>query len=213
MLPILRIISVGGVFFAIMILVLALGAPEHTRSGRGPGAPAMWSARGPLQQFYDHPEWRQFTMQAALRRAEELNHLRELADEPIQDALPAPLEERVAVLPVERSDTEPEDVTGSVNAAPAAILPMDIGETSSTELASMAHEEKPSAIKQPERVKPKTDVKKKTARRYRRAKPPVKPPEPANIFEVIFGIPATRQASATMQPENQPAVRPETQTR
>src|SRR3954469_18786463 len=80
MLPILRIIPVGGVFFAILILVLALGAPDGSRSGKGRGA--MLSARGPLQQFDEHPEWRQFLMQAARRRAEELNRLRELADEP-----------------------------------------------------------------------------------------------------------------------------------
>jgi hypothetical protein len=213
MLPILRIIPVGGVFLAIMILVLALGAPDGSRSGKGPasGRP-MISARGPLQQLDEHPEWRQFLMQAALRRAEELNHLRELVDEPVSDKSQDE-SVNVAVLPVERSDAEPEDVTGSVNAAPAAILPMEIGETSSMELPSSTHEEKPAVVKTPERVKSKVDVKKKTARRFRRAKPPAKPPEPANFFEAIFGIPTTRQASATTQPPNQPAIRTDTQTR
>jgi hypothetical protein len=213
MLPILRIIPVGGVFLAIMILVLALGAPDGSRSGKAPasGRP-MISARGPLQQLDEHPEWRQFLMQAALRRAEELNHLRELVDEPVSDKSQDE-SVNVAVLPVERSDAEPEDVTGSVNAAPAAILPMEIGETSSMELPSSTHEEKPTVVKTPERVKSKIDVKKKTARRFRRAKPPAKPPEPANFFEAIFGIPTTRQASATTQPTNQPAIRTDTQTR
>ncbi len=219
MLPILRIISVGGVFFAIMILVLALGAPDGSRSGKSPApGTAMLSARGPLQQLDEHPEWRQFLMQAALRRAEELAHLRDLRDEPLHDAAPAqtPVEEQVAVLPVERGDAEPEDVTGSVNAAPAAILPMEIGEASSTELPAITHEEMPPIVKTPARVKSKIEVKKKTAaRRFRRTKPLAKPPAPApaNIFEAIFGIPTTRQASAATQPANQPAPRTETQTR
>jgi hypothetical protein len=213
MLPILRIIPVGGVFLAIMILVLALGAPDGSRSGKGPasGHP-MLSARGPLQQLDEHPEWRQFLIQAALRRAEELSHLRELVDEPVRDK-PQDESVNVAVLPVERSDTEPEDVTGSVNAAPAAILPMEIGETSSAELPSITHEEMPAVVKTPARVKSKVEIKKKTARRFRRAKPPAKPPEPANFFEAIFGIPTTRQASTVTQPVNQPALRTETQTR
>jgi hypothetical protein len=62
-------------------------------------------------------------------------------------------------------------------------------------------------------VKSKVEIKKKTARRFRRAKPPAKPPEPANFFEAIFGIPTTRQASTVTQPVNQPALRTETQTR
>jgi hypothetical protein len=210
MLPILRIIPVGGVFLAIMILVLALGPPDGSRSGKGPvTGRSMLSARGPLQQLGEHPEWQQFLIQAALRRADELSRLRDLPDDPVRDAAPAPVEEKVAVIPVERSDTEPEDVTGSVNAAPAAILPMEIGETSSTELPGITHEERPLAVKTPARLKSKVEVKKKTARRFRRPKPPVKPPEPANIFEVIFGITATRQASTTTQP----AIRTDIQTR
>jgi hypothetical protein len=172
----------------------------------------MLSARGPLQQLGEHPEWQQFLIQAALRRADELSRLRDLPDDPVRDAAPAPVEEKVAVIPVERSDTEPEDMTGSVNAAPAAILPMEIGETSSTELPSITHDERPQAVKTPARAKSKVEIKKKTARRFR-AKPPVKPPEPANIFEVIFGIPTTRQASTTTQPANQPAIRTDIQTR
>ncbi len=216
MLPLLRIIPVGGVFFAILILVLALGAPDGSRSSKNSSA-ALMAARGPLQQLDAHPEWRQFLMQAALRRAEELAHLRDLLDtpvqEPLQDITPATPEEKVAVLPAERTDAEPEDVTGSINAAPAAILPMEIGESSSMELPSFSHEDTPSpAVKTPVRVKPKADAKKKTARRVRRAKPPAKPPEPVNIFEAIFGIP-TRQASAATPPANQPAGRTETQTR
>lgn len=234
MLPILRILPVGGVFFAILILVLALGAPDHARPGKGP-APgvAMLSARGPLQQLGEHPEWRQFIILAALRRADELAHLRELADDPVRETTPAPLEEKVAVIPVERGDLEPEDVTGSVNAAPAATLPMDIGETSSMELPNV-HEETPLPVaKPPERVKPKIEAKKKTAQHVRRAKSSskasakasnksaakpsgkkaAKPPEPSNIFEAIFGSPETRQASTATTPAGATANRADTQTR
>ena len=56
MLPILRIITVGGVSLAIAILVLSLGTPGGSRSGM---TAAKFSARGPLQQIDDHPEWRQ----------------------------------------------------------------------------------------------------------------------------------------------------------
>jgi hypothetical protein len=215
MLPILRIISVGGVFLAIMILVLALGAPDgsHLSNGRGP---AMLSARGPLMQIGEHPEWRHFLIQAALRRADELAHLRELADEPLAGSAPEP-EVKIAVLPAERSDAEPEDVTGTINVAPAATIPVEIGETSSIELPIVTPEERPPVVLKPIQVRSKIDIKKKIVRRMRKPKPPVKPepaPAPANIFEAIFGISPTRQASATPTPANQPATgRAETSTR
>lgn len=201
MLPILRIIPVGGVFLAIMILVLALGAPGGSRSGKGP---AMLSARGPLLQIDQHPEWRQFLIQAALQRADELAHLRELADEPLRDNAQDPAV-KFAVLPVERSDAEPEDVTGSINVAPTATIPIEIGETSSIELPVIAPEERLPVVK-PGQVKSKIEIKKKIVRRFRRAKPPAKPePAPLNIFEVIFGVSPLRQASTAPLAANQPA--------
>jgi hypothetical protein len=209
MLPILRIIPVGGVFLAIMILVLSLGAPEGSRlSNSRASGPAMLSARGPLMQIGEHPEWRQFLVQAALRRADELAHLRELADEPLAAAAPEP-DMKIALLPAERSDAEPEDITGTINVAPTATIPIEIGETSSIELPITTLEERPPVVLRPIQVNSKPEVKsrigikKKVARRFRRPKPLVKPePVPLNIFEVIFGISPTRQASAT--PLNQP---------
>ena len=154
-------------------------------------------------QIDEHPEWRQFLMQAALRRADALAQLRELADEPASgNAQDSGV--KVSVLPVERSDAEPEDVTGTVNVAPTATIPIEIGETSSTEITTVTPEERLPVVR-PGQVKSRIEVKKKTARRFRRAKPPVKPPEPANIFEAIFGITPTRQASTTTLPANQTA--------
>ncbi len=70
MLPILRILPVGGVFLAILLLVLALDAPERMYA---PFTPDTASVRGALIAPDNHPEWRQFLMQAAIRRADELN--------------------------------------------------------------------------------------------------------------------------------------------
>ena len=155
----------------------------------------MLSARGPLLQIDQHPEWRQFLILAALRRADELAHLRELADEPPRDSAQDPTV-KFAVLPAERGDAEPEDVTGTINVAPTATIPIEIGETSSIELPVIAPEERLPVVK-PGQVKSKIEIKKKIVRRFRRAKPPAKPePAPLNIFEAIFGISPTRQASA-----------------
>jgi hypothetical protein len=205
MLPILRILPVGGVFLAIMIVILALGAPGGSRSGnRAALGPAMLSARGPLLQIDQHPEWRQFLILAALQRADELAHLRELADEPARDSAQDPAV-KFAVLPAERGDAEPEDITGTINVAPTATIPIEIGETSSIELPVIAPEERPPVVK-PGQVKSKIEIKKKIVRRFRRAKPPAKPePAPLNIFEAIFGISPTRQASAATPLANLPA--------
>lgn len=186
-----------------MILVLALGAPGGSRSGnRAALGPAMLSARGPLLQIDQHPEWRQFLILAALQRADELAHLRELADEPLRDSA----QDRAvqfAVLPAERSDAEPEDVTGTINVAPT--IPIEIGETSSMELPVIAPEERLPVVK-PGQVKSKIEIKKKIVRRFSRAKPPAKPePAPLNIFEAIFGVSPSRQASTATPPANQPA--------
>jgi hypothetical protein len=205
MLPILRIVPVGGVFLAIMILVLALGPPGSSRSRVN--AP-MLSARGPLMQIDEHPEWRQFLIRAALRRADELSQLRNLPDEPVRNTEQD--EAKVAGLPVERSDAEPEDVTGTINEAPAATIPIDIGETSSTELAAIMPEDKPPVIKTPGRVKSKIENRRKTARRFRRAKvvKPAPPAPPLSLFEAIFGVATTQQASAAVpQANQQPAIR------
>jgi hypothetical protein len=193
MLPILRIIPVGGVFLAIVILVLSLGAPGGSRSGQ---SPALWAARGALMNIDEHPEWRQFLRRAALQRADEVSRLRDLPAEPApangQD------EPKVAGLPVERSDADPEGITGTIKDPPASTIPIDIGETSSTELPAISPEDKPPVVT-PSRVKSQNVTRRKIAHRVHRAKP-VKKPEPPQLsfFEAIFGVTPVRPAAATV---------------
>lgn len=88
MLPILRIIPVGGVVLAIVILLMALSPPGGSRPQR---MMPIIGARGALVDRAEHPEQRQFLMLAALRRAQELERLRDLPDVPtVTDASPAP---------------------------------------------------------------------------------------------------------------------------
>src|SRR5438876_12310099 len=109
MLPILRILPVGGVLLAILILVLALSPPDGSRS---PLTAAIVPARGALVDRDRHPEVRQFLIYAALKRADELSRLRDLPDTPARSD-----DTQVAGLPSERSDTDPDE-TGSINETP-----------------------------------------------------------------------------------------------
>jgi hypothetical protein len=197
MLPILRIIPVGGVFLAIAIVVMALSPPGGSRTAL---SPHVMSARGPLLQLAEHPEWRQFLIQAAARRADELGRLRDLPDAGGT---------KVAGLPLERPDADPEDVTGSITVMPTATIPVEIGETSSTELPVITPEERPPVIRTPERVKlPNESQNKKSGRHVRRIKTPPKPEPVAtfNLFEILFGgLQAQKPAAA--QPANKRAER------
>jgi len=84
MLPILRILPFGGVALAIVILLMALSPPQPRRM-----MPAI-GPRGALVDRAEHPEQRQFIMLAALRRAQELERLRELPNAPTITAAPPP---------------------------------------------------------------------------------------------------------------------------
>jgi len=193
MLPILRIIPVGGVLLAIAILVLALNAPG------GPHAhftSAMAPPRGALIAREEHPEWRQFLILAALRRAEELNKLRQLPDTPLlmqnasapAEAAKAPDAAKLAGVSPNQADQD--DVTGTVQ-SPDAAIPLDIGESSSTELPVIPHEERPPVIMMPVRETPRPDD--SAAPEPARPKPESRsvPSEPAT----------SRQASREVAPE------------
>jgi hypothetical protein len=225
MLPFFRTISVGGVFLAITLLGLAL-TPPGTAHLRYVAVDAP--ASGALIDQGTHPEWRQFIMRAALRRAYAINALRDLPDTPehlpeIPNVAPAytpPVfpetpsggSSRVAGLS-ERSGGGPDEETGSMGGAPAAI-PIDIGESSSAELPAFSADDKPPPIRMPlteipeqapaprakvstteapEQFKPPVEPRKRTARHHRaiRAKTatpaaPAAVPPPFNILEAIF---------------------------
>jgi hypothetical protein len=88
MLPILRILPVGGVLLAILLLILALNPPGSPRSQT---APSLVTARGALMERSHHPEWRQLLILAATRRANELSRLRDLPDTPVRTAPDVPI--------------------------------------------------------------------------------------------------------------------------
>jgi hypothetical protein len=142
MLPILRIISVGGVLIAILLLVLARNSPTATTT-RLPAA--MTFARGPLIAGADHPEWRDFLMQAAVQRAAEIKRLRELPDTPVKGTK-ANAATTFIGFPLDRDDVAPDDTTGAVPPPSGSTLPVEIGEPSSTELPVAKHEERPPAV-------------------------------------------------------------------
>ena len=197
MLPFLRIIPVGGVLFAIMIVVLALEPPGGPHTAL---TPAPMPAGGALMQANEHPEWRQFLMQAAVRRADELSRLRELPDTPVASD-DAPEAAKVAGLPSSRSDSDPEDNTGTIDEMPSMTMPLEIGETSSTELPVTAPEEKLPIITATERKAP-SKSRRKTPHRVRHAKVPAKT-EPAaqfNLLEAIFGGQRAQQSAAQTAP-------------
>jgi hypothetical protein len=238
MLPLLRVIPIGGVLLAILILILALTPPDGT-------APALHrtglEARGPLIDRNEHPEWRDFMVQAAFRRAESVIHLFELPrtptrlpeiDVPLPDfpgitiapaaprsavarvtpaasepkpvqvaSLPPPLSidlplpalpeptiraalapvmpvpqpadvplprnakhkrpvplppfapealRRLAALPAHTTEPSPQEVTGSIDDAAGATIPVGIGEASSAELPIVLPPERPPVMRRPQ---------------------------------------------------------------
>lgn len=62
MLPMLRILPIGGVLLAIMLLVLALNPPDGSRTHM---ARSAVPARGAMLPPGEHPKWRQFLMRSA----------------------------------------------------------------------------------------------------------------------------------------------------
>lgn len=197
MLPILRILPVGGVFLAILLLVLALKVP-----GERALPPATLTARGPQLDHNEDPQWRQVAIQAALRRANELMRLRDLPDTPMRSVTPAPQVSepdspapestvgaeppKVAGLPVDRFDADPDadSVTGSIEEPAGATIPIEIGATSSSELPVVLPEERPEIIRTPERTKPAHESRRK--RSHRLARPSVQKPRPQAAPQISF---------------------------
>jgi hypothetical protein len=107
MLPILRILPVGGVLLAMLLLILALNPPGASRSQ---GSPSMVTARGALLERSHHPEWRQLLILAATRRANELSRLRDLPDTPVRTAPDAPV---ATEMKTDVVSTEPKATSGN----------------------------------------------------------------------------------------------------
>jgi hypothetical protein len=142
MLPLLRVMLLGCVLIATLGLaagfkIAAAPEPNFARLDR--------PARGALLDPDQHPEWKQFVVQAAYRRAEELDRLRVLHDRPAvmppvaTAPAPSPNDDiQTAGLPTTDAEVRPDendDVTGSVTErAINDVIPIEIGETSSTEL-------------------------------------------------------------------------------
>jgi hypothetical protein len=228
MLPILRILPVGGVLLAIFILFLALNPPDGPRS---PLNTAIAPARGALVDTGHHPETRQFLIMAALKRADELSRLRDLPDTPTRAApvepaaieptptAPAAKEPKVAGLPADRTESDPEPDIPAATETPNVSIPVETGEVSAPELPVAPKEmgsagENPEQAKQPakEQAKPQHETRRRVAHRARRAKAARAPQRPINLFEALFGgqqnrnpqAPGTQQAAQGQYLQQQP---------
>jgi hypothetical protein len=199
MLPILRILPVGGVLLAVLILVLALSPPDGTRA---PLSSTIAPPRSVLLDRERQAEVRQFLIHAALKRADELNRLRDLPDTPA----PPGKQSKVASLPGDGSDTDPDE-PASINEAPVLSTPTDIGEPFPTELplvvpppAVAAPEESAPATKNPERGKSHRQPQREVRRRPHRVRlmRPAPQPRPLNVFEALFG--PQQRAYGSQQP-------------
>jgi hypothetical protein len=129
-------------------------------------------ARGPLIEATEHPEWKQFLVQAAFRRADELERLLDLPASPmIIEAVIEPAvmkDENVEAAVVPEKADEPaaqsaalapqrdpdvmEDITASIDEKPTGMMPVEIGASSSAELPLTEQETLPQ-VRQPETLK------------------------------------------------------------
>ena len=167
-LPILRTTLLGSVFVTLALLAgFALHEPARPHLTH-----VVAPARGPLIETNEHPEWKQFLVQAAFRRADELERLRDLPASPmiIEAAIePAVIEAenvdvtlapenadapaaQVAALAPERDPEVMEDITASIDEKPAGMMPVEIGASSSAELPLTEQEVLPQ-VRQPETLK------------------------------------------------------------
>lgn len=212
MLPLLRVLLPGCVLITTLGLAAGFTAPAGSRAQFARIDPP---ARGALIAQNEHPEWKQFLVLAAVRRSQELERLGELHDPQPAKSPVLPRTDggnRLSGLPATRSDAEPDDNTGSVpEKAVNDIIPIDIGETSSTELPIGPPQTIP-AIEKPQRLKLPDESQVKPAAAPRRAKartrPPGKPKETAEpgLLTALFGNPEPPKPPAPA-PKRRAAVR------
>lgn len=166
--PILRTSLLGSVLFTLPLLAgFAVHEPARPHLNH-----VVAPARGPLIEAAEHPEWKQFLVQAAFRRADELERLRDLPASPMiieAEIEPAVVEaENVEAAVAPERDVEPtaqvaaraperdpevmEDITASIDEKPTGMLPVEIGASSSAELPLTEHETLPE-VRQPETLR------------------------------------------------------------
>jgi hypothetical protein len=194
MLPILRILPVGGVLLAILILVLALSPPDGSRA---PLSPTIVPARGALVDRDHRPEVRQFLIHAALKRANELNRLRELPDTPTRSEDTQP---QMAGIPADRIDTDPHEA-GSINETAASNIPAEANEPSPIELTAPPPHDLALAVKKPEQAKPQREARRRAYRPRNNKSTATAQPHQPNLFEIFFG---QQSASIIQQAGSQP---------
>lgn len=120
---------------------------------------ALATGRGVLADRDRQSEVRQFLLHAALKRADELNRLRDLPDTPtrseVEDTTP-----KVAGLPSNRSDSDPEEAA-TINETPVVSIPIEIGEPAAVEMPAVAPQAQPQemapAAKKAEPAKPQRE--------------------------------------------------------
>ncbi|MGB8185530.1 MAG: hypothetical protein WCF37_10945, partial [Pseudolabrys sp.] len=143
-----------------------------------PLSSAIVPSRGAPFDRERQAEVRQFLIHAALKRADELNRLRELPDTPARSDN---VQSTVASLPGDRSEADPEE-PASINEAPVVSIPVEIGEPSSAELPVAAPGESAPAAKKTEPAA-KSQRESRRVHRIRRVRAPANPtpPRPFNF--------------------------------
>ena len=174
----------GGFIAGFLSAVVWFGFAETFR----PPSPFVYTAaRGALIEPANHPEWQQFLLLAAVRRAEELVRLRELPDRlPNEATAPAGGNDgRLANVPPAPSDVVEDAVDDPVSPTTTGAIPVEIGAASSAELPVLRRpeDERPPALT----LKParSSALAAKPKRKFRRARLPAKPAA-SNPFSALF---------------------------
>lgn len=191
MLPLLRVIVLGCALLATLGLAAGFSAPVRPLTHF---ARVDQPARGPMLVRDEHPEWQQFLVQAAFTRARELDRLNDLPNQPASPAVAS--DERLAGLPAQPPDIQSDDTTGSISTNGLNdVIPIDIGESSSTELPIAPPDTVPPVERLPRLQIPDESSVTKPALRPRHVKrrlrrrlaKPVAPEEPPiNPFLALF---------------------------